>query len=156
VQNFNSMALSHIFFAPGMFSDPSSFEACANHLQNEGHTTRIGFTRTTNTRSPGNPTVQDNMAQYRKDISSFVEEAGEGQVVVTMHSASGQFCSASLKDLSVQARKAAGRPGGVASLIFIAALITEEGNPRDLVSNNPSTSPDKRYSYGGLTQSLES
>lgn len=80
------------------------------------------------------------MAQCRKDISSFVEDAGEEQVIVAMHSASGHFCCGSLKDLGAEARNAAGRPGGVAGLIFIAALLSEEGNGKDLVGNNPSSS----------------
>ncbi|KAH8645791.1 hypothetical protein BX600DRAFT_444347 [Xylariales sp. PMI_506] len=97
-------------------------------LQGDGFITRVGRTRTTNSKPPGNPTVTDNVDQCREDISRFVEEAGEEQVVVAMHSAAGVFCCGALKGLSVEQRKAANKTGGIAHLIFIAANVAEEGD----------------------------
>ncbi|KAH8893093.1 alpha/beta-hydrolase [Thozetella sp. PMI_491] len=121
------MAPSHIFFAPGMFTGPAPFEPCAALLRAAGFTTHLGRIRTTNTKSPGNPTIADNLEQFREDITAFVEEAGEAEVIVFCHSAAGHYCSGALKDLGVQQRKSNGRSGGVAHLIFLAAIITPKG-----------------------------
>jgi hypothetical protein len=131
------MSPSHFFFAPGMFAGPTVFEACAEVLQQRGCTAHVGVTVTTNTKSPGNPTIADNCNRYRKDITRFVEEAGEAEVIIIIHSAAGHFCSGALRGLGVQQRKAAGRPGGIAHIIFIAALIVEEGNAEDQVISTP-------------------
>jgi hypothetical protein len=128
------MSLPHIFFAPGMFTGPAVFEDCAERLENAGYTTRLGTTFTTGTKSPGNPTIIDNLARYREDISTFVDEAGEAVVIVVIHSAAGHFCSGSLKGLGTKSRRAVGKPGGVAHLIFISAIIVEEGNAEELVA----------------------
>jgi hypothetical protein len=144
------MVKPQIFFASGMFAGNTSFETCIEKLQKEGFTTRLGITLTTNTKSPGNPTIADNLTRYRDDISTFVEDAGDAEIIVVMHSASGHYCCGALKDLGIHQRKAANKHGGVAHLIFIASIIVEEGNPEDLVCYMPlltgSQAPTTSYS----------
>ncbi|KAH8653876.1 Alpha/beta hydrolase fold-1 [Xylariales sp. PMI_506] len=125
------MVPTQVFFAPGMFSRPDFFQDCATRLQTEGIITSIGHTRTTGSKSPGNPTIADNVTQYRADITKFVDDAGEAEVIIVMHSAAGHFCSGALKDLAVNQRQASGKIGGIKHLIFISAIIVEEGDPED-------------------------
>lgn len=127
------MEARRIFLAPGMFSGGEPFEALAGSLRKEGFSTHVGLTVTTNTKSPGNPTIADNVTKCREDITRCVDEAGAADVIVVMHSAAGHYCSGALKDLSVQQRKAVGKRGGVSHIVFIAAVIAEEGNASDLV-----------------------
>ncbi|KAL8963663.1 MAG: hypothetical protein Q9193_000107 [Seirophora villosa] len=56
------------------------------------------------------------------------------EVVVIMHSYSGGPGAVAAKDLSIAARRAAGRPGGIIGLIFISAFLAEEG--QSLVSGS--------------------
>ena len=64
-----------------------------------------------------------------KLISSTVESyADEGDIIILVaHSAGGASTTEAVRDLSVEDRKAGGKPGGIERLVYLAAFAPELG-----------------------------
>jgi pimeloyl-ACP methyl ester carboxylesterase len=84
----------------------------------------------------------DYLTAIRAAITSVVEEGQD--VVVVMHSYGGVAGTAALKGLGKEERKRAGLRGGVARLVYVAAMVPKEGetagdtNERNKVSDEGS------------------
>ena len=122
------------FLVPGNWVGPQVYQPLEAVLTAKGHAVRTTSLKMTGTKPPGNPTIADNANGIRNDLLHFLEEEGGRDVMVVLHSASGHFGAAALKDLSIDTRRAAGKTGGVTKLIFLAALTSKEGDAEAAVS----------------------
>jgi pimeloyl-ACP methyl ester carboxylesterase len=120
------MALT-IFIVPGFYEGPTVFQPLADSLNERGFKTVITTISSTGKTPPGNPNMDDDIANIAKDLASVVEEAGEEGVVAVMHSAGGFIGSGALKGLTFKARRDARKSGGVKKVVFIAAGVAPEG-----------------------------
>ncbi|KAF4971327.1 hypothetical protein FZEAL_9877 [Fusarium zealandicum] len=117
-----------VFIVPGSYEGPKVFEPLADALRRRGFTTaHITSLKSTGTKPPDNPTLDDDIAAVAQDLSSVVDRAGEQGVIAVMHSVGGVIGSAALEGLGCSARKAAGKVGGVRKIVFIAASVFQQG-----------------------------
>jgi hypothetical protein len=114
-----------IIFVPGLWEGPTVFEKVTSILQSQGYTTQAASLVSTGTTSPGNPTMNDDIANIRSTISKVVE--AEQEVLLVLHSAGGFLGSAAFEGLTTKARKEKGMKGGVVKILFIAAGILPLG-----------------------------
>lgn len=114
-----------IVFVPGLWEGPTVFEQTALLLRVAGFETDTAALLSTGTKSPGNPTMEDDMAAIRKVVASYVEQ--DKDVVLVPHSAGGFLASGAIEDLESSKRAAAGKKGGVCKIVFLAAGILPEG-----------------------------
>jgi hypothetical protein len=85
-------------------------------------TSHLRSTGTSSIPPPG-ITAKDDIAFIADDLAQVVEEAGDEGVVGLFHSAGGWIGSSALKGLTVQQRKAVGKPGGVRKILFLASAL---------------------------------
>ncbi|KAG9495401.1 hypothetical protein J7337_013647 [Fusarium musae] len=116
-----------IFIVPGFYEGPTVFQPLTGSLNERGFKTVITTISSTGKTPPGNPNMDDDIANIAKDLAPVVEEAGEEGVVAVMLSAGGFIGSGALKGLTFKARQDTGKAGGVKKLVFIAAGVAPEG-----------------------------
>lgn len=119
------MSKPTIVFVPGFWEGPSPFSAIATALSKHGYETVTAPLSSTGKPSPNNPSMYDDIAAIRAVIAPLVEDGKE--LLLVLHSAGGFLGSSAIKGLSVQERKAEGKPGGVCKLVFLAGAVFEEG-----------------------------
>lgn len=114
-----------IIFVPGLWEGPTAFKRVTSLLQSQGYTTQVASLVSTGTASPGNPDMDDDVANIRSTISKAVESNQE--VLLVLHSAGGFLGSAAFEGLTAKARKEEGKKGGVVKILFMAAGILPLG-----------------------------
>lgn len=117
-----------IFIVPGIYEGPAVFAPLAADLRAAGYGVHVTHLLSTGTRSPGNPSMHDDVSLIASELSREVEAAGEDGVVAVMHSAGGLLGSMALKSLSAKARGEAGKKGGVRRIVFLTAGLAPEGS----------------------------
>ncbi|GKZ36404.1 hypothetical protein AbraIFM66950_007475 [Aspergillus brasiliensis] len=119
------MTTSTIVLVPGAWHQPS----CMSQLQNE--LTSLGLNAITvahpsigNASQPLKTLVDD-----RASLHATIEElADDGQyVTVVAHSYGGAVASGAAEGLGVAERRAAGKPGGIIMIVYLAAFIIPKG-----------------------------
>jgi len=62
-----------IIFVPGLWEGPTVFNKVTSLLQSQGYTTQVASLVSTGTISPGNPSMNDDIANIRSTISKAVK-----------------------------------------------------------------------------------
>ena len=112
-----------IVIVPGLWEGPESFKQVESLLQISGYPVQTLKLLSTGTISPGNPSMEDDIAAIREHLTALVNEGKE--LILVLHSAGGFLGSSAMDGLSVKAR--AGEKGGVASIIFVTGGVAPEG-----------------------------
>jgi hypothetical protein len=73
-----------IIIVPGLWEGPTVFNRVTSLLQSQGYATQIASLISTDTTSPGNPSMNDDITNIRSTISKPVEA---DQEVLVLHSA---------------------------------------------------------------------
>lgn len=114
-----------IALVPGFWEGIEPFGDVIHLLRKQGFPIMICPLVSTGTTSPGNPSMEDDIAAIRNPIEAAVMEGGD--IVVVMHSAGGFLGSNAIEGLGAKARKEQGRTGGVVGLVFITGALFPEG-----------------------------
>ncbi|KAL1967164.1 hypothetical protein VTN77DRAFT_3455 [Rasamsonia byssochlamydoides] len=112
-----------LVFLPGAWHTPECFEKVMAQLKALGYPTT-----TTQLPSVGgkvSTTMTDDAAHINKFLSQLVDDGKD--VVLIMHSYSGIPGTESVKGLAKKDRQAAGLPGGIVALVYIAAFLLPQG-----------------------------
>jgi hypothetical protein len=114
-----------IIFVPGLWEGPTVFNRVTSLLQAQGYATEVASLCSTGILSPGNPNMDDDIANIRSTISKAVE--ADHDVLLVCHSAGGFLGSAAIEGLTAKARKDNGLKGGVVKMLLIAAGVFPKG-----------------------------
>jgi pimeloyl-ACP methyl ester carboxylesterase len=119
-----------IVLVQGSFQIPSVYQKLTDDLKNSGyptfHPSLPSCSNTTNADFPSK-TLDDDTEAVRKVVERLVQDEGK-KVLVVMHSYGGLVGSNAIsKELSYLHREAAGEPGGVVHLFYLAAFVLAEG-----------------------------
>lgn len=86
---------------------------------------------------PPNKTLYDDVASFKAALTQLVEEQGK-DVVVVGHSYGGVVASCAVEGLAKDARKAAGKEGGVIRVVYMAAFALDKGQSLlDMLGGQP-------------------
>ena len=118
-------SLPHILLVPGLWEGTSVFDSLVSLLHSHDYLADVIPISSTGTKSPGNPSMKDDVAAIRKAITSTIGEANE--VLLVLHSAGAFLGSMAIEGLSVRERKDKGLGGGVSKIVFLAGALREEG-----------------------------
>ena len=111
------MASPTILLVSGFWEDPETYAECRSLLKKSGYeTTAIGLSSRGHV-SPGNPSMDDDIAAIRTPVQKLVESSKE--VILVLHSAAGFLGSAAIESLNASARKAQGLAGVLQRLFFL-------------------------------------
>jgi len=116
-----------IVFVPGFWEGPAVFASIATTLESPLHdypTLSITLPSTGKV-SPANENLQADVRSIRKQIKPLVDTGKD--VILVMHSAGGFLGSNAIEGWSLDARKKAGKQGGIRKPVFLAAGIFPEG-----------------------------
>lgn len=116
-----------ILFVPGLWEGPEVYNQIAAQLQGEGYSAMIAWLLSTGTVSPGNPSMDDDIAGIRITAEALVDAGTE--VIMVLHSAGGFLGSSAIEGLSRKARAAQGLEGGIAYLVILTGALVAEGTP---------------------------
>lgn len=114
-----------IAIVPGFWEGIEPFGDVISFLRRKDFEIIISPLVSTGTTSPGNPSMEDDIAAIRKPIEAAVMEGKD--VVAVMHSAGGFLGSNAIGGLGAKARKEQGLGGGVIGIVFITGAIFPEG-----------------------------
>ena len=120
-----AMAKPTLVFVPGIWEGTSVFDVVAKSLRGHGYNTVYAPLASTGHKSPGNPTLLDDVQHIRNVIKPLVEE--DKDVIVVGHSAGGPLGAAATKGLSFKERNEAGKAGGVKKFVFLTAGLVPAG-----------------------------
>jgi pimeloyl-ACP methyl ester carboxylesterase len=115
-----SQKKSTIVLIPGGWHRPSSYAKLTTALQTAGYTTHIPELQSMNGARPPTAGLKEDTAHVRTFVTDLLDTGKN--VAVIMHSYSGQVGTNALIGLSVSARAAAGKSGGVTHLIYMSAF----------------------------------
>ncbi|KAI1327028.1 alpha/beta-hydrolase [Xylariaceae sp. FL0255] len=129
-----------IVLVPGFWEGPGSYEPLKATLEaaldGDGVTVHSASLRSTGTKPPGNPTLSDDIASLHSQIEEIVEKNAnassiadqEVNILLVLHSAAGFIGSNAMQGLGAPERVAAGKRGGVARILFLAAGVAPLGS----------------------------
>ncbi|MCJ1472549.1 hypothetical protein MMC13_001198 [Lambiella insularis] len=112
---------------PGAWHSPAHFEGVMYELNLAGHETRCLRLPGVNSLDPKTTSTTTDADFIRDRLLLPLLEEGK-EIVLVVHSYGGMPGGAAACGLSKQERSAAGLPGGIVGLIYIAALIAREGD----------------------------
>lgn len=105
---------------------PEVFDNLSSELTSAGYgNVYVVKLKSTGTWSPGNPSMDSDIARIRQKLEPFVEKGNE--IIMVLHSAGGFLGSNAFEGLSEKARKNEGLAGGVKGIVFVSAAIYPEG-----------------------------
>lgn len=119
--------LPHILLVPGFWEGTRVYDALISLLHKHQYLASAIPLQSTGCKSPGNPSMKDDVAFIRERIHSTVEEGGEQEVLLVLHSAGGFLGCMAIEGLSVAERKAVGKRGGVGKIVFLSGAVWPEG-----------------------------
>lgn len=114
-----------VVLIPGGWHLPLHYSSFLEHLSHGGCITISERNQSCDCTIPDDTSVASDAAAIRRIILSQVDNGLE--VVLVMHSYGGCPGAAAAQGLGKRERKTAGKPGGVIGLIFICAMIADEG-----------------------------
>jgi pimeloyl-ACP methyl ester carboxylesterase len=117
-----------LFLVPGLWEGPGAYAPLQAWLEQSGFKVVVTSLLSTGTKYPGNPTMEQDIASIHADLEKTVDAAGSEGVVAVLHSAGGFIGSNAIEGLTIEARKAQQKTGGVRKIVFIAAGIAPEGS----------------------------
>lgn len=119
--------LPHVLLVPGFWEGPSVYDALLDQLRAHKYRADVIPLQSTGCKSPGNPSMRDDVAYIRKRIHETVEAGACQEVVLVLHSAGGLLGSMAIEGLGVDERRVNGEKGGVIKIVFLAGAILPEG-----------------------------
>ena len=115
-----------LVFVPGIWVGPAIYDSVAATLRDShGYPTAAISLPSTGKESPHAPSMKDDAAAIRAGVEPLVDEGRE--LVLILHSAGGFLGSDAIEGLGLEARAKAGKKGGVARLVFLAAALPDVG-----------------------------
>lgn len=114
-----------VVIVPGAFQLPSGYMPFAEVLKQAGFDAEVIDKPSTGRTELPLPGLPEDIEAIRKVIIPLIDAGKE--VVILAHSAGGVSSSGAVKGLDVNSRKAAGLPGGVTRLIYMAAAMVPKG-----------------------------
>lgn len=115
-----------VILAPAAWHSPVHYAEYLEQLNVAGYSTVSQRLPSCDSPFPRDQSVAVDAAFIGRNLLMPLINAGR-RVVLVMHSYSGGPGAMAAKGLSVAERSAAGKPGGIIGLIFIAAFIAKEG-----------------------------
>ena len=113
-----------VVFVPGAFHTAIHFEPISTLLKNEFFpTTTVELPTTAHAKSAS---YRDDVYAIRAVLEDLVEKGGK-EVILAAHSYGGVPACQTVSGLERSRRKAESKPGGVVHVLFIAALLVEQG-----------------------------
>lgn len=126
--------LPTVVLVPGAWHSPIHYSLLIGELSNFGYHTVTGRLPSCDSDDPNDQTAAKDAAFIRDTLLMPQLDAGK-QVILAMHSYGGCPGATAGHGLSVTERQAAGRPGGIVGIVFIAAFLAKEG--QSLLSSLP-------------------
>lgn len=115
-----------IVIVPGAWQLTSCFVPFADLLRSKGFETQIVTMPSVGGTELPLTGLPEDIAAVRRVIEPLAEAGRE--IVLLTHSAGGVSGGGAVKGLDVKARRAAGLPGGVARVIYMAAFMVPQGS----------------------------
>ena len=115
-----------IAIVPGAWHTPAHFTPFCQCLKQQGYESVVRQLPSVGSEHPEQQDVAADVAFIREQVLEPLLQAGQ-DIVLLSHSYGGIPGGASATGLSKQERQAAGKPGGVAGLIFLSAALAKEG-----------------------------
>lgn len=116
-----------IVIVPGAWQRVAAFGPFADRLRHAGYPVEcVAVPSTGDTGPPPLAGLPEDVAAVRAALRPLVEDEGR-DVVVLAHSAGGVSGSAAVRGLDAATRRAAGLPGGVARVVYMAAFMIPRG-----------------------------
>jgi alpha-beta hydrolase superfamily lysophospholipase len=109
-----------VLIVPGLWEGIAPFKRVSELLSAEGFPTQITSLPSTGTKSPGNPSMLDDIASVRIAVETIVETGAV--LILVAHSAGGFLASGAIEGLTVKHRQEKGLSGGVAKIVFLIIL----------------------------------
>ena len=119
--------LPHILLVAGFWEGPAIFDDLVSLLRDHHYHAEVIPLLSTGTKSPGNPSLKDDVAFIRKRITETIDATPDGEVLLVLHSAGAFLGSMAIEGLSVAERKQKGEAGGVGKIVFLAGAVWPEG-----------------------------
>lgn len=119
--------LPHILLIAGFWEGTHVYDSLVHLLRNHNYSADVVPVISTGRKSPGNPSMKDDVAFIRQRIEEAVKGGGEQEVLLVLHSAGAFLGSMAIEGLSVKERQAKGQKGGVGKIVFLAGAIWPEG-----------------------------
>lgn len=110
--------------APGAWHGPECFDLVREKLKAKGYETRA-VTYPSVGAEPPNKGLADDAAALRAEIQTLADQGR--QVIVVVHSYGGLVGAEATQGLGFKQRKAEGKAGGVALLVYLSAFVTPKG-----------------------------
>ncbi|KAK6951733.1 hypothetical protein Daesc_006256 [Daldinia eschscholtzii] len=120
-------SLPEIILVPGAFGTPACFDKLLPFLEEAGFKTHPGPYPSYNHAKPAEATCVGDITHLRSNVILPLIEDQQKDVVIIAHSYGCVPSSAAAKDLDKQTREAQGKAGSIVGLIFIAGIITLDG-----------------------------
>jgi len=114
----------HIVLIPGAWHSGDAYDTMLPFLHSHGYET-TALTLPSVGAEPPLTSLDPEIEHIRNKVEPLLEKGQD--VVVVMHSYGGFAGSAALHGLSTAERKKDGQPGGVVSLVYLAAWMLDEG-----------------------------
>ena len=120
VSLFCSKMSPTILFVPGFWEGAAPFADVSARLQSKGFQTEVALLPSTGTTSPGNPSMQDDIAAIRQKVSGLVDAGHE--IIMVLHSGGSFLGSNAIEGLTTQGSRI-----GVSRMVFLAGAVFPEG-----------------------------
>lgn len=134
-----------ILLVPGFWEGAAPFADVSSRLQAKGSQTRVALLPSTGTTSPGNPSMEDDFAAIRQEVSGPVDAKQE--IIMVLHSGGSFLGSNAIEGLTAQGSKI-----GVPHMVFLAGAVFPEGfehSPLPFYDIKVSPTPLFRISFSG-------
>ncbi|KAK7948008.1 uncharacterized protein PG986_008894 [Apiospora aurea] len=116
-----------LVLCPGAFGTPDCFSKLLPFLSEAGIATQPGGYPSCDPADPTQATCAADIAHVRDNVLLPILDEQERDIVLLIHSYGGVVGGAAAKGLNKQTRAAQGRKTGILGLIYVAAIITLEG-----------------------------
>lgn len=124
-----------IVFSMGAWLLPPAFSTIQDKLSQRGIPSEVPAHPSIGAEPP-NKTLTDDVASFKAVLARLVEEGKD--VVVVGHSYGGVVASCAIEGLDKDARKAAGKQGGVIRIVYMAAFALDKGQSLlDMLGGQP-------------------
>lgn len=115
-----------ILLIPGSFSIAAMYYPLQDMLVAQGHEVYVNTLPSASRNAPEPPASLSDDASFFSNLIGKIADQGK-EIIVLGHSYGGLVASESAKGLSKVERCARGQEGGIVRIIFLAAIVLQEG-----------------------------
>ena len=138
------MSASPVFIlVHGGWHTPAHYRPFTEAVEARGYQIIAPSLPSTNSEIPADPTAED--TETIAETARSLADAGK-EVIIIAHSCGGIASSEAAHGLGVRERASKGLPGGVRSIVFVAAAVGEAGKTVHLAREMP-TDPSKMLAF---------